>query len=153
MKLTNNRIKRLPNFTIACKSVEEMEFVLEVLSSFFPITDGVSPSQYAKAHFGRYPNVSLFESCGVFSLSANSWKREDHKNPYKFMSLGEVVEAINVVFLAKVFDPIKIQLNKEHTAIVSETTVEVGCQKFGFEAVDALTEAVKKAREFAKENS
>jgi hypothetical protein len=47
--------------------------------------------------------------------------------------------------------PIKVILNKEHTAIVSEDeTIHVGCQKIDFSAFDDLAVAVKVMRESIK---
>jgi hypothetical protein len=49
------------------------------------------------------------------------------------------------------FTPITIRLNASHTATVSEKFVDVGCQRFSFDKIKELNEAVKKAEEYNKQ--
>lgn len=55
-----------------------------------------------------------------------------------------------VKFVPK-WEPVRITLNAKYTALVHEGYVEVGCQKFYFNVVEDLYDAVKLARKHAKQ--
>lgn len=48
--------------------------------------------------------------------------------------------------------PVHICLNNNHTAVVFEDEVHVGCQIFSFELIELLHEAVQKAKQFKNDN-
>lgn len=48
------------------------------------------------------------------------------------------------------FDPIKLPLNSEYSAIVTEGGVNVGCQHFTFGVIEQVWDAVRKAKDYAR---
>lgn len=48
------------------------------------------------------------------------------------------------------FEPKILRLNAEHTAVVSDKEVVVGCQHFSFATIEGLALAVKSAQEYNK---
>lgn len=50
------------------------------------------------------------------------------------------------------FTPVRVRLNSDYDAVVSEYEVTVGCQHFTFSAIKALALAVKSAQEYNRGN-